>query len=166
MFPALTKPGFSIKLNSSVSDETYSRIYNKMKHIFNDLMDRFTPSDYSLLHSEYRDHISKSLKEWVQYQIRLGELVPDLKEESRRFGFKIEEVAAVNIITGNTESNQFEAEILVVTETLTIVGTIGDKVIFTYGDVTGDIKQRKSASLYQLDSNTISWYEEYQSVQL
>lgn len=166
MLPALAKLVCPISLNPLSEDRTIIKLHEKLLSEFDEVLGRYRKGDYTELSVESRKAVAKYLKEWIEYDLAKGEVIPYLKESSGRLGFKLEEVLDILIANGSTRSDEFEAVILVTTEPITIVGQFGDRFTFAYGDISEDLINRRATRLYHLDCVRVSGFEEFQPIQL
>lgn len=166
MTPAIVKFGYAIQLDNFNEDKEIKRLFDRLRDEFDDVLGRFRTDNYNELSSSTHGNIAKHLTDWISYSIRPGNTVPDLVERSGREGFTIDKIVSVTIINGDTNRDEFQASILVATESLTLVGQTGDTLLYAYGDVTSELKARKPITLYQIESSKVTWFEEYQLIQL
>jgi hypothetical protein len=172
MTPALISITSKFKLDESVTDSNYSKlyqeccltdIYGNMKRLKDDGFSK--ASDFDKFSSDYQEQMIERVSMKILNFAQTPNLeVPLLSDESGYLKFKPVKIT-FQVNEANLDSNKFSLNLFFITETLTLVDSLEDKFLFAQGDKSKDIINGTPVPVFFVKHNSNIWFNSYQKIQ-
>ncbi|MFL5762945.1 MAG: hypothetical protein ACJ77K_03315 [Bacteroidia bacterium] len=166
MTPAIISIVLRFELKLGISD-SYDSLYNHCKNNFVDEVNRsIRPGSrtYKQLEPYLKQSIDQDTTDLVQRLIRGGQgQLPYPIDEAGQLKLMANKVAA-QITKGDVTADIFEMYLFFSCEPVTLVGTLGEKLLVALGDKSAEIASKTPIPVFSIRHMANIWFESYKKI--